>query len=89
VTFGRIEEFMFLGRDLMTEREYSEQVAQEIDAEVRRIMITAQKQAGQIINTRRKALEAIAEKLIKAETIEKEEFDSLIAEYKGRHRKKG
>jgi len=79
VTFGRVEEFMFLGRDLMTDREYSEQVAEEIDSEIRRIIGDAQKRANHIVLSKRKTLDAIAEKLMAAETIEKEEFDALIA----------
>jgi len=87
ITFGRIEEFTFLGRDLTTEREYSEQIAQEIDAEVRRIMTDAQKRASQLVTLHRKVLDSIAEKLIQAETIEKEEFESLIASHKSSSRK--
>jgi cell division protease FtsH len=88
VTFGQIEELVFLGRDLMTEREYSEKVAEEIDGEVRRIMSEAQKQAQQIVSVKRKLLNEIADKLISAETIEKEEFDALVAVYQKTNKRK-
>lgn len=60
------------------EGEYSERVAAEIDAEVKSIMTTAMERARKTITEHRKALDAIAARLMEAETIEREEFEKLL-----------
>jgi len=59
-------------------REFSEKVSAEIDAEVRRIIGEAYKKAEDIITKKRKALDAIAKRLIEKETIERAEFEQLL-----------
>jgi len=58
--------------------EYSEKVAVEIDTEVRGIITTAQKRAKEVLVEHRKALDAIAEKLLETETLEREDFEKLL-----------
>lgn len=60
------------------DREYSEKVAGEIDAEVSRIMTEARERAIETVTTHRRAFEAVAKRLIEKETIEREEFDALL-----------
>lgn len=73
------EEMVFLGREMGTERHYSEDTAKIIDAEVKRLMDAAFKTAKDILTKRRAKLDEIAEILIERETIEKEEFEALMA----------
>jgi ATP-dependent Zn protease len=62
----------------MDDREFSERVGSEVDAEVSRIMNEAHKKAEDILKKYRKALEAIAERLIVAENIEQAEYENII-----------
>lgn len=57
---------------------YSQDVAAKIDAEVTRIIEEAKKRAEQVLIDHRKALDAIAEKLVEVETLEREEFEKLL-----------
>lgn len=59
-------------------REYSEKVSAEIDSEVKRIMNDAYKKAEDIITEHRKLLNAVATRLVEAETIEREEFEGIL-----------
>ena len=59
-------------------KEFSEKVSGEIDEEVRRIIDGAYKTAENIIKTHRKTLDAIADKLIEVESLEREEFEKLL-----------
>ncbi len=60
------------------DKEYSEKVSADIDAEVSRIMSEGLRKAEEIIITHRKALDAIAAKLIEVENIEREEYEKII-----------
>lgn len=60
------------------DRDYSERVGAEIDAEVSLIMTTAQKKVEKIIKDHKKALNAIAAKLMEVETIEQKEFEDIL-----------
>ncbi|MEK7553637.1 MAG: ATP-dependent zinc metalloprotease FtsH, partial [Patescibacteria group bacterium] len=82
ITFGKTEEMVFLGREIATEKNYSEDVAKQIDEEVKNFIKKAYEAAEKIINSRRKILDAIAKNLIEKETIEREEFDNLIKSFK-------
>ncbi len=59
-------------------REYSEALSSKIDAEVKRIMDTAHDKAKQVITENRKALDAIAMRLIETETLEQDEYEKII-----------
>ncbi len=59
-------------------KEYSDKVAMEIDAEVHRIIDEAYGIAKEVLTTHRKALDAIAKKLVEVETIEREDFEQLL-----------
>jgi cell division protease FtsH len=77
--FGHDHGQPFLGREFSTEPDYSDEIAREIDDEVRRIIESAHKRATSILNEHEHELKKISEILVKRETIEKEEFLALLA----------
>lgn len=78
-TFGKKEELIFLGREMHEERNYSEKTAQDIDAEVTRLIDEAFTLATTILTEKRTTLDAIATALLEKETLEKAEFESIVA----------
>ncbi len=82
ITYGRTEETVFLGREIAVEKDYSEEVAKEIDEEVKNFVNQAYAAAQKLIKKYRKALDKIAQTLIEKETLEGEEFYNLIKPYK-------
>lgn len=58
--------------------DFSERMSDEVDAEVQRIMAEALAKAGEILTTHRKVLDAIAKRLVVSETIERDEYETLI-----------
>jgi cell division protease FtsH len=79
LTFGEKDEMVFLGKEIGEQRNYSEQVAREIDHEVRRIVSHAHDRAKQILLDNRAKLEEIANRLLKEETIDGTGFEALFA----------
>jgi cell division protease FtsH len=79
LTFGDREELVFLGREIAEQRNYSDEIAEEIDQEVRRIIEDAYGRARGILTTYRDRLDAIARQLIEVETIERADFEALVA----------
>lgn len=79
VTYGRPQELVFLGREIATERNYSERVAAEIDREVRRLIGAAHRTARLIVTKKRKLLDKIAKRLTEIETLERKDFEALLA----------
>jgi cell division protease FtsH len=77
--FGHDHGQPFLGREFSTEPDYSDEIAREIDDEVRRIIESAHTRARTILNEHQHDLSNISEILVKRETIEKEEFLALLA----------
>ncbi len=77
-TFGKKEELVFLGREMHEERNYSEKTAQDIDAEVTRLINDAFQKATAILTEKRVTLNAIAAALLEKETLEKDEFEKLV-----------
>lgn len=82
LTFGKTEELVFLGREIATEKNYSEEVAAEIDKEVRSFIDNAYRKAVQIVTKNKAALKAIAKALVEKEVLEQEEFYALIKPFK-------
>ena len=69
---------VFLGRDYFKEKNFSDQVALEIDREVREIINKAHTQATEIIIKHRKLLDTIAKYLLKVETLTKQDIDEIV-----------
>jgi cell division protease FtsH len=72
---------VFLGRDLMTRSEYSEEIASRIDSQVRTIVERCYTEACQIIRDNRAVIDRLADLLIEKETIDGEEFRQIVSEY--------
>jgi cell division protease FtsH len=78
IVFGQKEELAFLGQEFESNRNYSEEIAAKIDAEVAKIIQEGQEKATNILSEKRNVLEKIAQRLIEKETIEKEEYEELV-----------
>ncbi|MEX2436905.1 MAG: ATP-dependent zinc metalloprotease FtsH [Candidatus Paceibacterota bacterium] len=81
-TFGNSGGNVFLGKEMTSERDYSESVASEIDKEVDILISKAFKAAKQILSKNKKILDDIAKTLIKEETLEQDKFYKIIKKYK-------
>jgi len=82
VNLGRGEEHPFLGRELALPKRYSEEMAWLMDQEIRELMNHAEAEADQILKTNRKALDNLAEALIKEEVLERDAVERIIKESK-------
>ena len=82
MNFGNTEELIFLGREISTEKNYSEKTAIKIDEEMTKFIKHAYDLAEKIIKINRKALDKIAETLLEKETLEQEEFYNLLKPFK-------
>ena len=80
LTFGKKEEHIFLGKELATARDYSEKTAQDIDDEVKRIVIEAQKRAEQLLSENIETLHRLAAVLLEKESLDGDQIDKIIGE---------
>ena len=78
MVYGQKEELIFLGREISEQRDYSDAIAEKIDAEVRKIVDEAYKCAQDILYKYRRELVAVAEKLLETESITREEFEAIF-----------
>jgi cell division protease FtsH len=78
MVYGQKEELIFLGREISEQRDYSEQVAEEIDEEVRGLVHDAYARAKAVLVEYRDRLDAVAKRLIELETIDQLEFDKIF-----------
>jgi len=78
VQYGDNNEYVFLGREMMRSKDYSEQKAQEIDNEVKRIIDEGYKVAKDLIEANRDKLEMIATCLLEYETLEGSQVEEII-----------
>jgi cell division protease FtsH len=76
---GRNHDMPFLGRYMGSEPDYSEEIAREIDDEIRRVIEEAQERAGTVLSKHIDELHRISELLIERETIDKDQFERLLA----------
>ncbi len=79
-TFGKKEELIFLGREISEQRDYGEEIATQIDREMRSIIDKAYDRALEILQKHRKELDRVAQTLIDEESIDAETFRSLLEE---------
>ncbi|HNU96746.1 MAG TPA: ATP-dependent zinc metalloprotease FtsH [Candidatus Portnoybacteria bacterium] len=79
IAFNDHEELVFLGKEISEGRNYSEKVAGEIDDEIKKFIRDARIVTEKILKTRKAKLTQIAKELITKETIEKDEFEKLMA----------
>ncbi|QXE21488.1 ATP-dependent zinc metalloprotease FtsH 1 [Richelia sinica FACHB-800] len=79
VALGRQQGNMFLGRDIMAERDFSEETAAAIDEEVRKLVDAAYSRAKEVLVSNRKVLDEIAQMLIDKETVDADELQAILA----------
>jgi cell division protease FtsH len=80
LSFGKRDELVFLGREIGEQRNYSDDVARQIDEEVRAIIDKAYERATEVLTTHRDRLVALAEKLVAEETVDAETFETLFTD---------
>jgi cell division protease FtsH len=80
LSFGKRDELVFLGREIGEQRNYSDEVAKQIDEEVRAIIDKAYERATDVLTTHRDRLVALAEKLVAEETVDSETFETLFTD---------
>jgi cell division protease FtsH len=78
MVYGQKEELIFLGREISEQRDYSEEVAQEIDKEVKILVAESYKKAQEILVKYRDRLDAVANRLLEVETISRDEFERIF-----------
>src|SRR2546430_12905644 len=76
---GRNQDMPFLGREMSAEPDYSEEIAREIDDEIRRIIEEAHDTAQRVLREHMDELHRISMILIERETIDKDQFERLLA----------
>ncbi|MFH1135623.1 MAG: ATP-dependent zinc metalloprotease FtsH [Pseudomonadota bacterium] len=80
LTFGKREEQIFLGREIAQHRDYSEETAQKIDAEIQRLVVGGHKTARDLLSRHLDVLHKLAETLLEKETLDGPEIDELVRE---------
>jgi cell division protease FtsH len=78
LTFGKKDEEIFLGREIATRRDYSEDIALKIDSEVKRLVTENYERAKRILRENIAVLKALAEALLEKEVLEAAEIDQII-----------
>ena len=79
VALGRAQGGMFLGRDIMAERDFSEETAAAVDDEVRNLVEQAYRRAKAVLTENRAVLDRLADMLVERETVDAEELQELLA----------
>lgn len=82
LAYGKSEDHVFMGRDFGHQRDYSEEIAAEIDAEVQRIVSEQYELAKTLLTDNRDMLETISHKLLEMETLDEKEFVELMEQVK-------
>jgi cell division protease FtsH len=78
LTFGQKEEAVFLGRDFASRRDFSEEVALEIDLEIKRFVTENYERAKRVLTEQMTSLKALAEALLEKEVLDAPEIDQIL-----------
>ncbi|HWF60312.1 MAG TPA: ATP-dependent zinc metalloprotease FtsH [Nitrospira sp.] len=78
LTFGQKEDSVFLGRDFATKRDVSDQVALEIDLEIKRFVTENYERAKRVLTEQMASLKALAEALLEKEVLDAPEIDQIL-----------
>jgi cell division protease FtsH len=78
IQYGDNNEYVFLGREMIRSKDYSERIAEEIDAEVKRIIDEGYNRAKDLIETHRDKLEMLAQKLLEFETLDGSQVEEIV-----------
>ena len=84
MAYGKEQEHVFMGRNFGNTRDFSEEIAADIDKEVKRIIDTQYELAKQLLNENRDMLEYIAKELLEKETLDQSEFEELMNEVRNK-----
>jgi cell division protease FtsH len=76
--FGHDRGQPFLGREFSAEPDYSDEIAREIDDEIRRVVEEAHQTAKDVLSEHREAIDRISKILLERETIDAEQFEQLL-----------
>jgi len=80
LTFGKHNEQVFLGRELGSQRDFSEQIAMEIDEEVKRLVMENYERAKRLLTENMTSLKRLAEALLEKEVLDGSDIDQIITE---------
>ncbi|MCA9470793.1 MAG: ATP-dependent zinc metalloprotease FtsH [Nitrospirales bacterium] len=78
LTFGKKDEEIFLGREISTRRDFSDQVALEIDREVKRLIIESYERTKRMLTENIHTLRALAEALLEKEVLDAMEVEEIV-----------
>ncbi|HCX45057.1 TPA: cell division protein FtsH [Patescibacteria group bacterium] len=78
IAYGEGNDMVFLGRDIASDKNYSEDVAAKIDAEVKSFITHAHETAKKVLEDRKEVLQAITDALLQKEVLEQEEFYGIL-----------
>ena len=78
LAYGTSQEHVFMGRDFGHQRDFSEEIAADIDREVKRIVDERYNLAKELLLGNRDMLEVIAKELLERETLDEEEFVAIM-----------
>ena len=78
IQYGDNNEYVFLGREMTRGKDYSERIAEEIDAEVKYIIDEGYNRARTLIETHRDKLEMLAQKLLEFETLDGTQVEEIV-----------
>ncbi len=83
LAYGKNEDNVFMGRDFGHQRDYSEQIAFEIDKEIKQIVDNRYAIAKNLLSENRDMLDAIARELLEKETLDEKEFEEIMDRVRG------
>jgi cell division protease FtsH len=78
VQYGENNEYVFLGREMIRSKEYSERIAEDIDGEVKRLIDDGYRKAKELIEANRDKLELLAQKLLEYETLDGPQVEEIV-----------
>jgi cell division protease FtsH len=82
MSYSKEEDHIFLGREIAQHRDYSEETARKIDAEIDKLIENAYKRAERILKENLDVLHALSDRLLEKETVMGKELDELILSMK-------
>ena len=82
LAYGKDQEHIFMGRNFGNTRDFSEEIAADIDKEVKKIVDAQYEHAKNLLSENRDMLEYIAHNLLEKETLDEKEFEALMNEVK-------
>ncbi len=82
MAYGKSQEHVFMGRDFGHQRDYSEEVAFQIDSEMKRIVDECYANAKQLLTENRDMMDTLAHELLEKETLDEKEFEEIMERVK-------